>query len=838
MLINHTIPNLMNGVSQQPPTIRLPNQAEEQINASCRVANGLSKRLAVEMLTLFDGTPVNAQRFDHPISSLPLTWNPDYVASQIVRLPRRIGQTTVYEEVQFLVNTLAGIILIKNLTRGFTFGPFAEDYLAGASKKDIKFLADGKDVYILNKMQRITKVAGTFGPDNDDYTRMQGSLAYVRSGLFSTRYTLTLEIYHADTGALIKSFTPAVYDSLGSGVAGSEASIKTATIMNGGTGLATVLLGTVIAADGGIYSGKIVSDVGNNWCVFRPTQGAAQTDRYRLELTLMIDTAQTNGYSYNGVVKDVLTLPPQAKDGYTIKVDPDPTQSSEHYWLKYSKKDQGWIETKQPGEHVGFTPESLPLKITDAVVDPIEGVDDPQINHIVINAREVGDAEVAPDPSFFANQINDMFIFNNRLGFLSKNNIILSKIDDYETFYRTSCAQVLAADRVDITAAIPSTRYTELKFAIPFETNLMIFGTSAQYLLSTTTGFDLTKTALQTSTEYECSDLCAPANLGSSIYFPVDRTGFSGIYDLSRKDGIGLTAEESTNHISNYIKGSVTEMSYSSPENILFVKTNNDPNTIYIQNRFVRQTVLEQNAWHKWTLPHKLLTMQVVGPYLHVTMVAEDNQTIIYGKIDITIKKIVQGNTTEIDFDPFIDNRYLAPMGTVISVDSVEEGEYFVAPETADNLIGVNINGGIVRGITAINAALEEEDLWIGLPYTFTYVFSQQTPATYDDSGKTVYQYAQLILRSMKISYEATGKFDITVKPKGRAAFETEFTGTILSDEDSILGRINLSTGVFKFPINCRSDQVKITISSDYPYPCTFNTCEWQGALVNKARRI
>jgi len=90
----------------------------------------------------------------------------------------------------------------------------------------------------------------------------------------------------------------------------------------------------------------------------------------------------------------------------------------------------------------------------------------------------------------------------------------------------------------------------------------------------------------------------------------------------------------------------------------------------------------------------------------------------------------------------------------------------------------------------------------------------------------------------MKISYEATGKFDITVKPKGRAAFETEFTGTILSDEDSILGRINLSTGVFKFPINCRSDQVKITISSDYPYPCTFNTCEWQGSLVNKARRI
>ena len=48
MLVNSAIPNLLNGVSQQPPTLRLPSQGETQINGYSSVVLGLIKRLPSE----------------------------------------------------------------------------------------------------------------------------------------------------------------------------------------------------------------------------------------------------------------------------------------------------------------------------------------------------------------------------------------------------------------------------------------------------------------------------------------------------------------------------------------------------------------------------------------------------------------------------------------------------------------------------------------------------------------------------------------------------------------------------------------------------------------------
>ena len=42
-LINHAIPNLINGVSQQPETLRLSSQAEAQENGMSSVVEGLKK---------------------------------------------------------------------------------------------------------------------------------------------------------------------------------------------------------------------------------------------------------------------------------------------------------------------------------------------------------------------------------------------------------------------------------------------------------------------------------------------------------------------------------------------------------------------------------------------------------------------------------------------------------------------------------------------------------------------------------------------------------------------------------------------------------------------------
>lgn len=61
MLQSKTIPNLINGVSQQPPEVRLPSQCEEQINFYPSVVKGLTRRPGTEHIAkLLDGASAGA----------------------------------------------------------------------------------------------------------------------------------------------------------------------------------------------------------------------------------------------------------------------------------------------------------------------------------------------------------------------------------------------------------------------------------------------------------------------------------------------------------------------------------------------------------------------------------------------------------------------------------------------------------------------------------------------------------------------------------------------------------------------------------------------------------
>ena len=50
-LISSSIPNLINGISEQNPTQRNLNQAEAQVNAQSSIVKGLTKRPPLEYLS-------------------------------------------------------------------------------------------------------------------------------------------------------------------------------------------------------------------------------------------------------------------------------------------------------------------------------------------------------------------------------------------------------------------------------------------------------------------------------------------------------------------------------------------------------------------------------------------------------------------------------------------------------------------------------------------------------------------------------------------------------------------------------------------------------------------
>ena len=70
-LITTSVPNLVQGVSQQPDNLRYPGQAEEQINAFSSVVDGLNKRPHTEYVANL-GTSLQNDALVHFVDRDPL----------------------------------------------------------------------------------------------------------------------------------------------------------------------------------------------------------------------------------------------------------------------------------------------------------------------------------------------------------------------------------------------------------------------------------------------------------------------------------------------------------------------------------------------------------------------------------------------------------------------------------------------------------------------------------------------------------------------------------------------------------------------------------------------
>jgi hypothetical protein len=578
-LVNGSFPALINGVSQQPPALRLPSQGELQDNAEASLTDGLGKRSPTNHI-------LRLQDFDNP-NPLPF-----------VHFIHRD------ENEQYVVIIESGVVRIWNITPDpdglFKAIPvksqthFDKDYLiCDRPAEAIRALTLADTTFIVNTERKV----GMNPKVTQDRTRE--ALIWVKQAEYNATYTLSVE----DVSV---SFTTNEDPNHG----GNTSYIARELLAD---------LVTKLDPDSKDWEFDRYGNV--IWVRRRIKDGATQPDDFNVSVT---DTrGNTLLTSIKGSVQRFSDLPPVGYDGITVKVFGSVTENSDDYYVWFDREaaTEGmgkgvWKETTKPGIEYQFDDRSMPRILTRQ--QDTDGSIYFSFTPAPWAPREVGDEVTAKNPSFVGSTISSMFLFRNRLGFLTGSKIVLSGAGDLYNFWRETVLDVLDSDPIDVEAAHP--RAINLKYAMPYNGDLLVFGEAAQFIF---TGGDIlsSKTAaMKLVSEYEIDLGCVPKVAGSSVFFPFINAKHSGVREYFVDANSQYNANTITLHVPKYINGRTFRISTCTTDNRLVALADTDRNVAYVYKWHYNGQEKLQSAWYRYVFPDDtmILAAEFIGSHLYL----------------------------------------------------------------------------------------------------------------------------------------------------------------------------------------------------------------------------
>lgn len=794
-LISQSIPNLVNGVSQQPFTLRLSSQCELQENGLSTTAQGLRKRPPTKHVKKILSTQI-ANAYLHTI-------NRDENERYVVVITN--GDLKVFD--------LAGVEKTVSFPSGKT-------YLNSASPStSFRAVTVADYTFILNKNTTITQRA------DKSPARKFEALVNVKQGNFFKEYIVRLN-----------GVDKALYKTPDGSAASHNDDIATDYIAK-------------------VLFWRLIGSVGNIGATNGPiTYGGFTFTRYGSVIHIEHPTTDFTCDVYDGFnnsamkvlknqVQSFSDLPFNAGvNNFAIEIAGDESNGFDNYWVKFDSSGSGaWKETLKPNEFLGYTASTMP----HTLVRNADGTF--TFGPATWEDRSCGTLKVNPDPSFVGKKISDIFFYRNRLGFLSDEAIVMSEASEFFNFYRTTVTELLDSDPID--ASVSHTKVSSLLYAVPYNRKLLAF--SAQTQFAVTSGDLLTPKTISIlqSTEFESNPSCPPVGFGNNIYFAVNRGDYTGIREYYTVDEASGTndATDITAHVPSYIPKNTFKIAAGLNENILVALSSTERNACWVYKFFFNNNEKLQSSWSKWTFhPNDQI--------LNVDFILSDLFFVIQRTDGVYIEKMSL-STGDVGANELF-NVHLDRKLTVLKANMTFDGTYTNIPTAylpsgitegdweAVVATGQGKKAGLRIPLTSTaNGArmlgnFTDSDLVVGRKYSLRYKFSPITIKVQAGQGQKADTVGRLQIRNLQINYADTGYFKVKVTPRGRTTYEYVFSGKTLGLSTSTIGSISVETGLFKFPILAQNTEVDIEITSDAPLPVSFLSADWEGMYVKRSRGV
>lgn len=547
-----------------------------------------------------------------------------------------------------------------------------------------------------------------------------------------------------------------------------------------------------------------------------------------------------NNQAAFGIMRSVqkfTNLPATAPDGYVVKVSGEDGSESDDYYVQFDDTDKVWKECVRPDLENEFDTKTMP----HVLVREADGTF--TFKTAEWNSREIGDDDSNPIPSFIGETINDIFYYRNRLGFLSGENVILSRSADFFNFWMASAIEVQDTDPIDL--AVSDTKIATLYHAVPFDAELIIFSKDAQFALRTD-GVLSPKDALLTPpvTHYGCSLKAAPVNAGRNIYFTAERSEYTTVREFftAADNTDSKDAQDITSHVPNYIPNGVYKIIPSNTENVVLYLTEGEEESMYVYKYLFIDSVRQQASWSKWTFGDKIYGGDFIDNYLYI--IIERNGYFCLEKMSFTF------NTEDfIDREPYrvlLDSKRVYNVPKTLS-DLVREETIIDLKQVFGDLYDKQKTYSVVMsdgtyavanedGVVVLQGDYEGKDLVCGINYNFFIRVSKLYVKQESQSGMQALLEGRLQLRNFWFNYADSGYFKVTVKTSDKENYEYINTQRFMGTTSARLDTMPFSSGKFRVPVYSLNTNCDIELESDTPTQVSLIGAGWVGNYVRRTR--
>ena len=804
-LISSSIPNLINGVSQQPAALRLASQAETVVNCLPSPVEGLKKRPpCYHIAKLFAGSAGAGRPFTH-----------------IVDRDGTIKYLVIIQDTALKVFGLDGSVKTVTAAGGFSYLD-----ITGEPSQSFRVASVADYTFIVNREKTVAMSAST------SFDWGTKSMVFIKTADYATTYSITV----------------------------NSVTVSDTTANSGGNVPSNVTIATNLAASlnaNATFHASFVATQTDYIVRITKNDGGAYTlsskDTRNGAMTIAI----------KGTVDTLTDLPTIAEHGFMVKILGSKATGLDDYYVKFETNTGSgfghgvWREAVAPGIPYLFDAATMPHVLIRNSNDTFT------FQPFTWAGRVAGDALTAPDPSFIGSKIQNLQLFRNRLVFLADENVILSAADSYDRFFPETVQTVVDSDPIDI-----ATGGQEINFLISslvFANSLLLFSRHSQFRLDTgNVAAALTpKTAsVSALTTFKMVDTVDPVAVGRTIFFAVPKGEFNGVREFFLPDSSGPVpiSEEVTSPIPRFIPDALASMTATVSEEGLVLLSKNQPRRLYLYKFFFQDDTKLQSAWSYWELEgvKTIIGADILNSNLYLIIEYADG--VYLERVNLrpetvdpntNIELLVDRKTTEasctvaltnpagLDVQSTITLPY--PINNTSSMAVV--GRYFAGNTMSHGQVLIPISQTLAggtggNGTLVVRGDLTAAKFYVGELYDLLYEFStqyikEQPPG----GGMAIAAGPKLQLRTWTMIFDKTSAFEIKITPRGRDT-NTYPYNAITPGDASLLGSPGIKTNRFRVPVMTENLNAVIQLTSSSPLPCRFQSAEWEGWYHTRATRL